>query len=182
MGASIVYLFTCTDAKIEIVATCGAGFLSISVAFNTITSHATCTVAWTVIGAVMVGVVSGIQTLDKLSWLGWVGLVSILSSVITLTVAVGVSDRPSLAPAGDFLIVTRAFGNPSFLEAMQSVAITVFAYAGECEGVFSLTTGTPNFFSFVSEMRDPKDFTSSVIASQTFITMAYLVSLRLRRD
>jgi hypothetical protein len=117
--------------QIEIVATAGAGFLSISVAFNTITSHATCTVVWTVLGAVIVGVVSAIQTLDKLSWLGWVGLISILSSVITLTVAVGISDRPSLAPAGDFLIITKAFGNPSFLEAMQAVAVTVFAYAGE---------------------------------------------------
>lgn len=36
--------------------------------------------------------------------------------------------------------------------------------------------GTPNFFSFVSELRDPKDFTFSVIVSQTFITTAYLVS------
>lgn len=118
------------NAQIEVVATAGAGFLSISVAFNTITAHATCTVVWSVIGAVLVGAISAIQTLDRISWLGWVGLVSILSAVITLTAAVGVSDRPSLAPPGDFLIETKAFGNPSFLEGMQSVAVVVFAYAG----------------------------------------------------
>lgn len=153
------------DTQIEVVATAGAGFLSISVAFNTITEHATCTVAWAILGAVIVGVISSIQTLDRISWLGWVGLVSILSAVITLTAAVGVTDRPSLAPEGEFNIITNAFGRPTFLQAMQSVSVVVFAYAG-----------TPNFFAFVAEMREPKDFTFSVIASQTFITTVYLVS------
>jgi hypothetical protein len=169
--SAAVGLSASADIQIEVVATAGAGFLSISVAFNTITEHATCTVAWAVLGAVIVGVISSIQTLDRISWLGWVGLVSILSAVITLTAAVGVTDRPSLAPEGEFTIITNAFGQPTFLQAMQSVSVVVFAYAG-----------TPNFFAFVAEMREPKDFTFSVIASQTFITTVYLVSLNpLRR-
>jgi hypothetical protein len=104
--------------------------LSISTAFNAITAHAACTVVWAVIGAILVGLVSSIQTLDRVAWLGWIGLVSIMSSVIILMVAVGVNGRPSIAPI-DFVIETKAFGNPSFLEAMQSVAVIVFAYAGE---------------------------------------------------
>ena len=128
------------------------------------TEHATCTVAWAVIGAVMVALVSSIQTLDRLSWLGWAGLISIMSSVITLTVAVGVADRPSLAPAGDFQIETHATNSVGFLDAMSSVSVVVFAFGG-----------TPNYFTIVSEMRDQRDFIYSIAASQTFITTVYLV-------
>ncbi|KAK8845615.1 hypothetical protein IAR55_006331 [Kwoniella newhampshirensis] len=150
---------------LEVVAIAGASFLSISVAFNTITEHATCTVVWAVIGAVIVAALASIQTLARISWLGWVGLVSIMSAVITLMISVGVSDRPSLAPAGDdWVIVSKAFGNPSFVEAINAVSIVVFAYAG-----------TPNFFNIVGEMKNPADYPRSVLVGQGGITVVYLV-------
>nr|XP_031858123.1 uncharacterized protein CI109_006464 [Kwoniella shandongensis]KAA5525195.1 hypothetical protein CI109_006464 [Kwoniella shandongensis] len=150
---------------LEVVAIAGASFLSISVAFNTITEHATCTVVWALIGAVIVALFASIQTLARISWLGWVGLVSIMSAVITLMVSVGVTDRPSLAPVGEeFVIVTRAFASPSFVEAINAVSIVVFAYAG-----------TPNFFNIVGEMKNPAEYPKSVIVGQGLITVVYLV-------
>ncbi|WWC58051.1 uncharacterized protein I303_100586 [Kwoniella dejecticola CBS 10117] len=150
---------------LEVVATGGASFLSISVAFNAITDHATCSVVWAIIGAVVVGLLSSIQTLGRISWLGWVGLVSILSAVITLMIGLGTSGRPSLAPAGnDWQIETQAITSPTFVEAINAVCIIIFAYAG-----------TPNFFNIVGEMKNPRDFTKSVLVGQTAITTIYLV-------
>ncbi|KAK6906696.1 hypothetical protein I203_100683 [Kwoniella mangroviensis CBS 8507] len=150
---------------LEVVAIAGASFLSISVAFNTITEHAACTVVWAVIGAVIVAVFASIQTLGRISWLGWVGLVSILSAVITLMIAAGLTDRPSLAPIdGDFEIITQVVAQPSFVDAINAVSIVVFAYAG-----------TPNFFNIVGEMREPAQYSKSVVAAQTLITMIYLI-------
>ncbi|WWC72427.1 uncharacterized protein I206_106389 [Kwoniella pini CBS 10737] len=149
---------------LEVVAIAGASFLSISVAFNTITEHATCTVVWVVVGAIIVAVFASIQTLGKISWLGWVGLVSILSAVITLMIAAGLTDRPSLAPPGDFEIITKVAATPSFVDAINAVSIVVFAYAG-----------TPNFFNIVGEMKDPSQYSKSVVTAQTIITMIYLI-------
>lgn len=121
------------------------------------TGHATCTVVWTVIGAILNILISSIQTLDKMSWIGWVGVVSIMAALITLTVAVGVE-----TPAPDK--ITLVTGEPTFVEAINAVSIVVFAYAG-----------TPNYFNIVGEMRNPKDYTKSVICGQSFVTMVYLV-------
>lgn len=58
----------------------GSGLLSISIALNAVSSHATCTVVWVVVGAVVVFALSSIQTLGRVSWLGWIGLVSIMAA------------------------------------------------------------------------------------------------------
>nr|XP_019010104.1 uncharacterized protein I206_04572 [Kwoniella pini CBS 10737]OCF48885.1 hypothetical protein I206_04572 [Kwoniella pini CBS 10737] len=150
---------------LQIVAVTGASFLSMSVAFNTITEHATCTVVWAILAMVIIASLASIQTLSRISWLGWIGLASIMSSVITLMVALGAADKPSLAPAtGDWAIETTIAASPSFIDAINAVCIIIFSYAG-----------TPNYFSIVGEMREPKDFTKSVIVGQTLMTTVYLI-------
>lgn len=52
-----------------------------------------------VVAAIVVFLLSSIQTLDRVSFLGWVGLISIMAAIITLTAAVGAQDRPAAAPA-----------------------------------------------------------------------------------
>lgn len=70
-----------------------------------------------------------------MSILGWVGLFSIYASIITVCAAVGVQDRPALAPPAPALFDKnlRAFGNPTFAQAANSLGTIVFAY-GECSG------------------------------------------------
>ncbi|WVR07864.1 hypothetical protein IAU60_004907 [Kwoniella sp. DSM 27419] len=146
------------------VCVAGASFLSMSVAFNTITEHATCTIVWTVICMLIIGGLSSIQTLSKISWIGWAGLFSIMSAVITLMVAVGVTDRPSLAPAGDFHIKSPAFTTPGFVDSINAITIIIFAYGG-----------TPNYFQIVGEMRDPRFYTRTIVIGQSLMTGVYLV-------
>ena len=75
-------------------------------------------------------------------------------------------DRPADAPVtsgpwkSDFKIV----GNPTFTEAAAALSSLVFAYAG-----------TPAFFSIVSEMRDPRKYTRSLVICQSVVTLTYLV-------
>jgi len=89
--------------------------LGLSIGLNAMSTHGTCTAVFVAVAAIIVGILSSIQTMAKLAWLAYVGAASILvagelgstmtdaemltSAVLTLVIAVGVSDRPSLAPA-----------------------------------------------------------------------------------
>lgn len=88
-----------------------------------------------------------------------------MASVITVSAAVGVQDRPSLAPpTGPWDKQLKMFGSPTFAEAASALGTIVFAFAG-----------TPAFFNVVAEMRNPKDFAKTVIVCQSFVTVTYLV-------
>ncbi|GAA6006875.1 hypothetical protein JCM10207_009121 [Rhodosporidiobolus poonsookiae] len=143
----------------------GAGFLSIATAFNAMTANAGCTAVWALVGAVLTYAVSAIRTLDRISWLGWVGLVGIMASVITLTIAVGVQDRPSEAPStGPWDPQVVNWGTPSFLDAMSAVATIVFSFAG-----------LPNFVNIMSEMKRPEDFKKSLFLCNSVVISTYLI-------
>ncbi|WWC88616.1 uncharacterized protein L201_003529 [Kwoniella dendrophila CBS 6074] len=138
-----------------------SGLLGISIGLNAISSHGTCTAVFVAVATIVTFFLACVQTLGKISWLGWVGLVSIMSALITLTIAVGVEDRPATAPQApeswDKNLVI--FGNPTFTEAITAVSALVFAF-----------TGTPAFFGIVSEMRDQRKYTRSMLLSQGFVT------------
>lgn len=147
----------------------GSALLGVSIGFNAITLHGICTAGFVAIAAAVTLALASIQTLGRISWLGWVGVISILGAILTLTVAVGLQDRPSEAPAtGPWdknLLITN---DPSFVEAIAAVSALVFSYAG-----------TPCFFPIVSEMRDPRLYNRAMYTCQGVVTVAYLVTLML---
>ncbi|OAP64711.1 hypothetical protein AYL99_00683 [Fonsecaea erecta] len=141
----------------------GAGMLGISIALNAVSTHAACTAVFVAVAAIIGFCLSSIQTLGKISWLAWVGVACILIAIFTVTVAVGVQDRPADAPtAGVFVSDYKITNNPSFTEAISACSSLVFAYAG-----------TPAFFSIVSEMRDPRQYTRSLLICQSVVTATY---------
>jgi hypothetical protein len=110
----------------------GSGFVAISIAFNAITVHGTCTVVWVVIAMIGTFALASIQTLNKISILGWIGFVSVMAAIFTITIAVGIQDRPSAAPqTGPWDKKIFAF-NPdgTFLGGMAAVSTVVFSYSG----------------------------------------------------
>jgi len=142
----------------------GAAMLGVSIGLNAVSTHGTCTAAFVAVAAVLGFGLSSIQTLDKVSWLAWVGLIGIVTAIFTLTVSVGVQDRPSAAPQfGPWNSDFELFKNPSFVEASAALSSLVFAYAG-----------TPAFFSIVSEMRDPRQYGKALVICQTFVTALYI--------
>ncbi|WWC94410.1 hypothetical protein V866_001252 [Kwoniella sp. B9012] len=142
----------------------GSGLLGISIGLNAISEHGTCTAVFVAVATVVTFFLASVQTLGKISWLGWVGLFSILSALLTLTVSVGVQTRPAEAPqVGPWDKGLVIWGEPSFTEAISAVSTLVFSFAG-----------TPGFFGIVSEMKNPKLYTRSMLLCQTVVTLAYL--------
>lgn len=143
-----------------------AGLLGASTALNALSDHATCTAVFVMVAAIIVGLVASIQTLDRISWITWVGVLGIFSSLIVLTIAVGVQDRPNAAPQPPLPWEkgVRLFASPTLLEAMGVVSTVIFSYAG-----------APAFFSIVSEMREPRDYTKSLIACQTVVIAGFTI-------
>lgn len=81
-----------------------------------------------------------------------------------MTIAVGVQDRPAAAPQDlPFVADYHITNSPSFVKAMSAISSLVFAFAG-----------TPAFFSIVSEMRDPKEYTKSLLVCQSVVTITYI--------
>jgi hypothetical protein len=109
----------------------GSAIVGASIGLNAISLHATCTAVFIAVCAIVGLLLASIQTLGKISWLGWVGLVSIVSAVLTLTVSVGVQDRPALAPqTGEWDRDFQITGSPTFLQASSAISNLILAYAG----------------------------------------------------
>lgn len=58
----------------------------------------------------------------------WIGVISLYAAVLILVIAVGVNDRPAIAPAGDYeLGWVCALGMPHDLRLTQSLSSTPWA-------------------------------------------------------
>ncbi|RXG42550.1 hypothetical protein VDGE_03504 [Verticillium dahliae] len=134
----------------------GSGMLGISIGLNAVSTHGTCTAVFVAVAAIVGFLFGSIQTLGRISWLAWI--------VLTVTVAVGIQDRPASAPqTGEWSSDFKIINHPSFTEAITAVSAIVFAFAG-----------TPAFFAIASEMRDPKLYTRSLIICQSGVTAIYI--------
>ncbi|RSL65286.1 hypothetical protein BHE90_000308 [Fusarium euwallaceae] len=143
----------------------GGGMLGVSIGLNTISTHGACTAVFVAVAAIVGFGCASIRTLSRMSWLAWVGLVFLVGSILIVTIAVGVQDRPATAPQeGVWVSDYKLFNNPGFLDAISAVSSLVFAYAG-----------TPAFFSIAAEMRDPRLYTRSLILCQSVVTVTYVV-------
>lgn len=56
----------------------GSAMVSISIGFNAVSSHGTCTAVFVVVAAIIAFLCASIRTLGRIKWLAWVGLTGIL--------------------------------------------------------------------------------------------------------
>lgn len=85
------------------------------------------------------------------------------STVMTVTIAVGIQDRPASAPqTGEWTSDWKLVGHPSFGSALGAISSLIFSFAG-----------TPAFFTIVSEMRDQKHYNRSLFICQGAVTAIY---------
>jgi hypothetical protein len=122
----------------------GSGMLGLSIGLNAMSTHGACTAVFVGVCAILVGLASSIQTMSKIAWLAYVGAASILAAgelrymskltqVLTLVIAVGVSDRPSLAPAT----------GPWTKEIIIAAPATFAAVGSTLGGMMYTLAGTP---------------------------------------
>ncbi|KAL2812320.1 transmembrane amino acid transporter protein-domain-containing protein [Aspergillus granulosus] len=143
---------------------CGSGMLSTSIGLNAVSAHGTCTAVFVAVAAIASFGLASIRTLGKIQWTAWVGLACIFFAVIMVTIAVGVQDRPSIAPnAGVWESDYRLFGEPSFTKAFAAISALIYSYSG-----------TPGFFPIAAEMRDPRLYTRALLICQGAVTATYI--------
>lgn len=56
-----------------------SGILGISISFNALSTHGTCTATFVTVAAIIVFLCASIRTLGRISWLAWVGVISLLA-------------------------------------------------------------------------------------------------------
>ncbi|KAL5049180.1 hypothetical protein BDW71DRAFT_176299 [Aspergillus fruticulosus] len=131
--------------------------LTFTVAMNTITDHGTCTVVFGVVGLVISYVLCLPRTSAKVSYLSVGSFLSVLSAVLIVMIAVGVQ-KPWKGEL-DAVVDTNLY----------------HAFLGVCNIVFSFS-GHVAFFSFISELKDPREFPKSLCLLQGTDTILYIVS------
>lgn len=57
-----------------------SGMLSVSIALNALSTHATCTAVFVVVAAIIAFLFASIQTLGKITWLAWIGVIGIITA------------------------------------------------------------------------------------------------------
>lgn len=147
--------------------TYGAGVLGVSIGFNAITEHPTCTVVWVVVGAVVSFILGTFtRTMKVLSWAGYIALITLVSSVWMVAIACLTQSVPAAVPEGepvDKMIRVVGTGIP-FRTIASAVGTQVLSLCG-----------TGSFFTIHSEMRDQKKYTKSLLMGQGFVVLNYIV-------
>ncbi|KAL1409560.1 hypothetical protein Q8F55_003545 [Vanrija albida] len=149
---------------LDMIFTVAGALISLSTALNALSTHGACTAVFVAVIAAFGFLCCSVRTLNHVAPIGWVGLFCLVTSVLVLAVSVGVQDRPADAPpTGDWGREVKLFGTPTFAEAMAAVNQIVFA-----------GSATSTFFGIVSEMREPKQYTRSMLSSMAFLTGVYV--------
>ncbi|KAL4966630.1 transmembrane amino acid transporter protein-domain-containing protein [Aspergillus stella-maris] len=133
--------------------------LTFTVAMNTITDHGTCSIVFGVVGLVISYLLCLPRTAAKVSYLsiGLAAFISVFSSVLIVMIAVGV-EKPWKGK----------------LEAAVDTNL-YHAFLGVCNIVFSFS-GHVAFFSFIAELKDPREYPKSLFLLQGTDTILYIVS------
>ncbi|KAL4887812.1 transmembrane amino acid transporter protein-domain-containing protein [Aspergillus ambiguus] len=134
----------------------GSHVLTFSVAMNVLTGHATCSIVFGVVGMIVSFILSLPRTLEKMSWLSLISFTSILSAVLIVMIALGIQNP-------------RAIVEPT----VQTTLVSGFTSALNI--ILSFASHN-TFFTFIAELRDPKDFKKSLALLQSIDISLYLTA------
>ncbi|CAO1624404.1 unnamed protein product [Parajaminaea phylloscopi] len=137
----------------QLVLSTGSHALTGTIAFNTLSNDAICSVAFGVISAIILFLVALPPTFSEMAILGYIDFASIVVAVMVTIIATGIQARD--APGGLSGVNWSAWPKPglTFAEAFVQVSNVVFAYSfAFCQ------------FSFMDEMDRPRDYIKSIWA------------------
>jgi hypothetical protein len=69
----------------------------------------------------------------------------------------------------------RATTHPELIQAMSAVSSIVCELVRRSKLTTVAYAGTPSFFNVIAEMKNPRDYTKSIILCQSFVTLVYLI-------
>ncbi|KAF7553703.1 hypothetical protein G7Z17_g3445 [Cylindrodendrum hubeiense] len=124
--------------------------VTLSIAFNTISDHATCTVTFIFVSCAISWLFSLPRTMKFVSMCGIPNAISVLIAVGIALISLAVAG-PAKAPA-EWSRKIEIVGNPTFREGLNACLKIVYAYAANC-----------TFVSYMAEMVNPsRDFNFSL--------------------
>ncbi|KAF8475034.1 transmembrane amino acid transporter protein-domain-containing protein [Kalaharituber pfeilii] len=141
-----------------LVFTMGSHILAFSIMMNVLTNHALCTIWFMVIGTIISFICTLPRTLKSVSHLSIASFASVLAAILITMIGVGVK---GIRPEVELEMTTENTFDKAFIGVMN----IIFAYAGHLA-----------FFSFISEMKDPKEYPKALFSLQISDTILYLVA------
>jgi len=142
----------------------GSGLVAISIAFNALSEHGACSVAFTFVGTILTVMFSCIRTWAKMTWLMSIGFISVMAGVLVVVIGITFNSRPAAAPqTGPYELGFYAIAYPTFAAGMTAAC-----------SIFVSSCGCPGYIPVIAEMRKPKDFKKSAIIVAVLVGSIYL--------
>lgn len=113
---------------IQVVFIVASATVTLSVALNTLSSHATCTVIWILVACIACYILSIPRTMKFVSKAGIPNAVSVVAACLIVLISLAVSG-PATAPEGWHKEI-KVVGNPTFRDGLNACLRVVFSYAG----------------------------------------------------
>lgn len=135
--------------------------VTISIGLNTVSDHATCTVAFTVVAAIAMWAMCVPHSMRFVSWASWPCTISIFAAVMFVMIVLGVQGpRNAGAPLN-----LKAIGSPTFTEAVAAFLNIAFAFSGN-----------QAFPTVIAEMENPsRDYPRAVTIEKCVSTSIYCI-------
>ncbi|GKU03711.1 n amino acid transport system protein [Fusarium langsethiae] len=131
---------------VQVIMTAASASVTLSIAFNTISSHSLCTVGYIGIACLCCWVLCAPRTSKFVSQSGIPCMVSVIAASIIVMVSLGVNN-PTAAPANWHKEI-KVVANPDFRSGLNACLKICYAYSGNI-----------NFVTYMAEMIDPvRDF------------------------
>ncbi|KAI8982797.1 transmembrane amino acid transporter protein-domain-containing protein [Trametes punicea] len=144
-----------TAQVVFLIFVCGSHVLTGLIAFDTITAGASCSVLWAGVAAIICLLLTIPRTLNGISYMSVASFISIITAVLITMIGVGIAGHKG---------GVKVTANLSFASGFLAVTDIIFAYAGHVA-----------FFTFIAEMREPKDFPKALFMLQLADTTLYLI-------
>ena len=138
-----------------------SALVTLTIGLNTVSEHATCTVAFTVVAAVAMWALCVPRSMRFVSWASWPCTASIVITVLLVMITLGVQGpRDVNAPLN-----LKAIGNPNFVQATSAFLNIAFAFSGN-----------QAFPTVLAEMENPsRDFPRAVTIEKCITTSIYVI-------
>jgi amino acid permease len=140
---------------------CASANITLSIALNSISGHALCTVAFIAIPIIASWASTIPRKLGFAAILSWICTISIVSAVLIVIIALGVAG-PQAEPG--YKASITLVGKPTFVEAVNACLNIAFAFAGN-----------QGFITVMAEMRDAsRDFPPAFFMQKSFEIVIYV--------
>jgi amino acid transporter len=147
---------------LNLVLICASANITMSVALNTLSDHALCTVAFMAFPHFVCWLLCLPRKFTFAAAMSWICTVSIVAAVLIVMIALGVAG-PRTPPGFEVKIVL--VGKPTFVEAVNAILNIAFSFAG-----------TQSFLSVMAEMRDAsRDFPPALYMQKSFEVVVYII-------